>query len=109
MPTTTENNAAAPQNNSHTFEQDVQILLQHDAFKRFISYIAEAREDEVSVLHKAPAEQIQQISGRIISYDHILQIVNWPSLSPMPPQKSTPTTKKRTVFKRLWYALRNAD
>jgi len=31
-------------------------------------------------MHEANTEKLQQLSGRIITYDQILQMVNWQSL-----------------------------
>jgi hypothetical protein len=43
--------------------------------------VHELREETISELHEASSENIQQVSGRIITYDQILQLVNWSELS----------------------------
>jgi hypothetical protein len=39
--------------------------------------IHELREETIQELHEAPTEQIQQVSGRIITYDQIIQMSGW--------------------------------
>ena len=43
--------------------------------------IHELREETIEELHEASVDGIQQVSGRIITYDQILQLVNWNELS----------------------------
>ena len=58
-------------------EDDIKALQQDDFFARFIYLIHQFREECIEEMHKAPSEQIQQLSGRIISYDQILQMVDF--------------------------------
>jgi hypothetical protein len=42
--------------------------------------IHELREETISEMHEASSETIQQVSGRIITYDQILQMSGWDKL-----------------------------
>ena len=42
--------------------------------------IHELREETISEMHEASSDTLQQVSGRIITYDQILQFVDWESL-----------------------------
>jgi hypothetical protein len=44
-------------------------LSNHETFAVFILTIRDLREEAIAELHKADFEQIQQISGRILTYD----------------------------------------
>lgn len=52
-------------------EQALQTLSNHEAFAKFIFTIRDLREEAISELHKADFDNIQQISGRILTYDQI--------------------------------------
>tara|TARA_B110000503_G_C6931302_1_gene322925 strand:- start:241 stop:465 length:225 start_codon:yes stop_codon:yes gene_type:complete len=58
-------------------QDDIKALQQYDFFARFVDLIHQFREECIEEMHKAPLEQIQQLSGRIISYDQILQMVDF--------------------------------
>jgi hypothetical protein len=58
-------------------QDDIKALHNHEQFARFVQLIHQLREEVISDLHEAPAELIQQISGRIITYDQILQMADW--------------------------------
>ena len=61
-------------------QDDIKTLHNHEAFARFIKLIHNLREEAIEELHEASSETIQQVSGRIISYDQVLQLVNWEEL-----------------------------
>lgn len=61
-------------------QTDIETLSRHEAFGRFMAALNRFREEEIAELHDAPTEKIQQISGRIITYDQILRIANWEQL-----------------------------
>jgi len=61
-----------------SIQDDVKALQNHETFARFIKMIHELREETISELHEAGTDQLQQISGRIITYDQILQMADWP-------------------------------
>jgi hypothetical protein len=42
--------------------------------------VHELREETISEMHESSSETIQQISGRIITYDQILQMSGWDKL-----------------------------
>ena len=43
--------------------------------------VHDLREEAIEELHEASIENIQQISGRIITYDQLLQLSSWQELS----------------------------
>ena len=61
-------------------QDDIKTLHNYEAFARFIKLIHNLREEAIEELHEANNETIQQISGRIITYDQVLQLVNWEEL-----------------------------
>ena len=63
-----------------SIEQDLQALHNHEHFARFMQVVHNFREEAIAELHEAPTENIQQVSGRIITYDQILQFAGWEQL-----------------------------
>jgi hypothetical protein len=63
-----------------SIEQDLQALHNHEHFARFMQVIHNLREEAIAELHEARTENIQQVSGRIITYDQILQFAGWEKL-----------------------------
>ena len=61
-------------------QEDIKTLYNYEAFARFIKLIHNLREEAIEELHEASSETIQQVSGRIITYDQVLQLVNWEEL-----------------------------
>lgn len=61
-------------------QDDIKALHNHEHFARFVRLIYQLREEAISELHEAPVELMQQISGRIITYDQVLQMADWPLL-----------------------------
>ena len=61
-------------------QDDIKTLQNYESFARFIDLIHSLREETISELHEAPSDRIQQISGRIITYDQILQMCDWEKL-----------------------------
>jgi hypothetical protein len=67
--------------NQHTsLDTDVKYLRDLEHFARFMNFIYQLREETIEELHNADAQKITQISGRILSYDQILEIVQYESL-----------------------------
>ena len=66
-----------PKNN---LEKDIKALHNHEHFARFISVIDDLREQSISELPDATTDKIQQISGRIIAFDDMLQLSGWKNL-----------------------------
>ncbi len=52
-------------------------LIHNDAFVAFLQGIKDQRESFIQSLHNAPTERVQQISGRILMADEILEIGGW--------------------------------
>ena len=61
-------------------QEDIKALQSYESFARLINLIHSLREETISELHEAPSDRIQQISGRIITYDQILQMCDWERL-----------------------------
>lgn len=61
-------------------QDDIKTLHNYEAFARFINLIHSLREETISELHEAPSDKMQQISGRIITYDQVLQMCDWEKL-----------------------------
>jgi|TARA_S200002703_G_scaffold70400_1_gene60980 hypothetical protein len=61
-------------------QDDIKSLQNYESFARFMGLIHSLREETISELHEAPSDRIQQISGRIITYDQILQMCDWEKL-----------------------------
>jgi hypothetical protein len=62
-------------------QDDIQTLHNYEAFARFMQMIHDLREEAIAELHEADNDNLQQVSGRIITYDQILQLSNWSQLS----------------------------
>mgnify|MGYP005713076563 CR=1 FL=1 len=67
-------------NKATNLEQDINTLSQHEAFLGFMSMILQMREECIEEMHLASSDNIQQISGRLLSYDQILHMVDYDSL-----------------------------
>jgi hypothetical protein len=63
-----------------TLEDDLKTLGHHEHFARFIQVLYRLREETISEMHNADYEKLQQLSGRIITYDQILQLADWDKL-----------------------------
>ena len=61
-------------------QDDIEKLHEYEAFARFVKMIHELREETIQELHEAPTEQIQQVSGRVITYDQIIQMAGFDKL-----------------------------
>ena len=65
---------------THNIDKDIDTLRTHDTFIRFLSFIETLKDECIADLHDANSEKIQQISGRILSYDQILEITQFKDL-----------------------------
>lgn len=63
-----------------SLEEDLQALSQHEHFARFLQVLSDLREETIEELHEATSDNIQQISGRILTYDQVLQMCDWRNL-----------------------------
>jgi len=61
-------------------DRDIDTLKTHDTFIRFLSFVETLRDECISDLHESPTDKIQQISGRILSYDQILEMTQFKDL-----------------------------
>jgi hypothetical protein len=59
-----------------TLEEAVNTLKHHESFGAFIGSVHQMREEAIAEMNKAPLEQVQQLSGKILAYDDILQMSN---------------------------------
>jgi hypothetical protein len=60
-----------------SLEKDIEALSNYEHFARFIKVIEQLREECIADMHEASTDQLQQIAGRILSYDQLLQMVDW--------------------------------
>tara|TARA_R100001224_G_scaffold91246_1_gene60512 strand:+ start:6169 stop:6378 length:210 start_codon:yes stop_codon:yes gene_type:complete len=63
-----------------TLEEAVQTLEHHESFATFITNIHQLREESIAELHKANYEDLNQVSGKILAYDQILQLSNFENI-----------------------------
>ena len=61
-------------------QEDLRVLSNHEHFARFLQVVEDLREETIEELHNATNDNIQQVSGRIITYDQILQMCDWKNL-----------------------------
>jgi len=61
-------------------EQILKDLGNHHQFAQFLQMIYNLREETIAELHEADRDKIQQLSGRILSYDQILVMCEYESL-----------------------------
>jgi len=64
-----------------TIEEDIEHLKRHDSFNRLIDFIKLMREECISDMHDVPTDKLQQLSGRILSYDQIIAMSSWAETS----------------------------
>lgn len=64
----------------NNLDQDIAALSNYEHFARFIQLIEQLREECIADLHESSTDQLQQLAGRILSYDQILQMVDWKNL-----------------------------
>ena len=64
----------------HDLENDIKALSNHETFARFINVVHALREETIGEMHNADFDRLQQISGRIITYDQLLPMVDWENL-----------------------------
>ena len=64
----------------NNLDQDIEALSNYEHFARFINVVEQLREECISDMHEASTDQLQQIAGRILSYDQLLQMVDWKNL-----------------------------
>ena len=60
-----------------SIEQDIKTLSAHDSFIRFMAFIDTLREEQIAEMYGASDSNLQQITGRILSYDQLLEITDY--------------------------------
>jgi|TARA_E500000305_G_scaffold103434_1_gene98940 hypothetical protein len=60
-----------------SLEQDLEALSHNEAYANVVSMIVSYRENSIKSLQGASSDTIQQISGEILAYDHMLDLMNW--------------------------------
>ena len=60
-----------------TIQKDIEHLKRHDSFNRFIDLIKQMREECIGDMYDVPTDKLQQLSGRILSYDQIITMSDW--------------------------------
>ena len=63
-----------------SLEEALKALQHNENFAVFVSVIHALREEAIAELHNADYESMQQISGRILTYDQLLQMTDWQSI-----------------------------
>ncbi len=63
-----------------SLEEALKVLQHNEHFAVFISVVHALREESIAELHKADYESMQQISGKILTYDQLLQMTDWQSI-----------------------------
>jgi hypothetical protein len=58
-------------------ETDINSLVTHGSFVRFLQFIETLKDEQIADLHEAEPHKVQQISGRILSYDQILEMCDY--------------------------------
>ena len=58
-------------------QDDIKKLQEYESFARFIKMIHDLREETIEEMHEAPTDRLKQLSGRIITYDQIIQMSDW--------------------------------
>jgi len=58
-------------------QDDIKKLQEYESFGRFIKMIHELREETIEEMHEASTDKLQQLSGRVITYDQIIQMADW--------------------------------
>lgn len=56
--------------------ENIKVLQNHEAFGGFVESIVQMREEAIKDMHSRGSEQLQQISGRILAIDEILEMCN---------------------------------
>jgi|GEM_PF-1895818 len=63
-----------------SLQEDVDSLSNYESFARLVNVIKALREECIVDMHESSTDKLQQLSGRIISYDQILQMCSWEKL-----------------------------
>ena len=58
-------------------ETDISALKSHSSFVRFLQFVEILKDEQIAELHEAEPHKVQQISGRILSYDQLLEMCDY--------------------------------
>lgn len=58
-------------------ETDISTLKTHSSFVRFLQFVEVLKDEQIADLHDAEPHKVQQISGRILSYDQLLEMCDY--------------------------------
>jgi|TARA_R110000787_G_scaffold153919_4_gene267807 hypothetical protein len=58
-------------------ETDISTLKTHSAFVRFLQFVEVLKDEQIADLHDAEPHKVQQISGRVLSYDQLLEMCDY--------------------------------
>lgn len=67
-------------NRKHPLEEQVKFLAERDQFLDFLDWIAAGREAAIGQLPRATEGRIREISGKIQTYDEILNLCGYHQL-----------------------------
>jgi len=59
------------------FEESLKQLVHNPTYGNVVAQIHAYRENSIKALQGASSETIQQISGEILAYDAMLDLMNW--------------------------------
>lgn len=71
------------QNNNLVTDEDIEFLSKYEQFARFIYSVSTAKDAAIKDLHDANTDQVQQISGKIVAYDDVVDMADFESLRKM--------------------------
>ncbi len=60
-----------------TLQEDLNVLMQHEAFAGLIKEVIRMREDSIRELQSAEIDRLAQVSGKILAYDEIIGMCDW--------------------------------
>jgi|TARA_Y100000052_G_C2954329_1_gene89281 hypothetical protein len=55
-----------------SLQEDLNVLMQYEAFARLTKEIVSMREDSIRELQSAEIDRLAQVSGKILAYDEII-------------------------------------
>lgn len=61
-------------------EKILNDLSNHHQFAQFLEFLNSLREESIAELHQADTDTIQQVSGKILTYDQILVMCKYADL-----------------------------
>lgn len=59
-----------------SLQEDLNVLMQHEAFAGLVKEVVRMREDSIRELQSAEIDRLPQVSGKILAYDEIISLCN---------------------------------